>query len=504
MTERVREGAFVALVVLCGFLLRYWHLASFGWIADGGIFLAGMRITNFSLLHFSDVDVYGQLARDFLEGRGLNLPFTPPMTTFLLIAIYKLFGYDFFAAKIVYAALGALSLPAVYFTGRELAGKTAAQIGIVLCAASFTLIFIAGGLNTENVYLFTMAWAMALFVALYREKYFAAAWPAPAAFLFGIAAGAALLTRSEFALVLLGFLALGVTRPGWPSARKMRIAAAAACGIALLVLPWTARNYFYLSEFNKKLAEIKMPVIVPLAMNGPFNFYEGHSPLANGTYAPAVVRIQLENGYFANLDYNNPDHLRMVRDGFVIGWRYLLEHPQHELAMLQVKLTVFINGFANGMLPGNFPAGLTGTVENAADSFVPDSKLALWAGMLLACAGGFTLWRRREAGAERWIIILPLASVLAATLMFYGLSRMVFPVLPYYYLLAAAGIQHIRRATGLRPAQSDTALFGAVLLLLAAGWLQTREINVVSKIPMGNFGKFRIEQIRHEDIGKKK
>ena len=500
MTERGREAAFVALVVLSAFLLRYWHLASFGWVADGRVSLAGMRTTGYSLLHFSDADVYGRLARDLLEGRGLNLPFTPPMTTFLLAAVYKLSGYDFFAAKIVYAALGALALPAVYFTGRELLGKTAAQTGIILCAASFTLIVIAGGLNTETVYLFTSAWAVALFVALYRENHFAAASPAPTAFVFGIAAGAALLSRSEFALVLLGLFAFGVTRPGWPSAKKMRIAASAACGAALLILPWTARNYFYLSEFNKRLTSVTLPVIVPVAMNGPFNFFEGHSPSANGTYSPAVTQTRLEYGYLVNLDYSNPDHLRMVRDGYAIGWRYLLEHPRHELAMLPVKLTVFFNGFANGMLPGNVPAGLNGTVENAADSFVPDSKMALWAGMFLAGIGAFTLWRRREAGPERWIIVLPLASVLAATLIFYGLSRMVFPALPYYYLLAAAGIERLWRTTGIRPARTDAAFFGAALLLLVAGWLQSREITVVSKTPGGDFGKYRIERVRPEDL----
>ncbi len=500
MTERGREAAFVALVTLGAFLMRYWHLASFGWMADGKMLLAGMRTTTYSLLHFSDADVYGRLARDLLEGRGIGMPFTPPGITFLLAAIYKLFGYDFFTAKTVYAAMGALAVPALYFTGRELLGRTAARTGIILCAASFTLIFIAGGLNTEDVYLFVMAWAVALFTALYREKYFAAAWPAAAAFTFGIVAGAALLTRSEFALVLLGFLALGVARPGWPLVKKMRIAAATAAGIALLVLPWTARNYFYLTEFNKQLAEVKLPVIVPVAMNGPFNFLEGHNPRANGTYSPAVTQSQLEYGYFVNLDYHNPDHLRMVRDGYAIGWRYLLEHPAHELALLPVKLSVFINGFANGVLPSNLPFGLTGTVESAADSFVSGSNLALWAGMPLAFIGVFTLWRRREAGYERWIIVLPLAATFATIMIFYGLSRMVFPALPFYYLLMAAGIECLWRASGIRPpAWTEAAFFGLVVLLIAGGWMQSRGMTVVSKIPAGNLGRYRIEPLRTED-----
>ncbi len=499
MTERKREAAFVALVTLCAFLLRYWHLTSFGWVADGKMLLAGMRTTTYSLLHFSDADVYGRLARDFLEGRGLSMPFTPPGTTLLLAAVYKILGYDFFTAKTVYAAMGALAIPAIYFTGRELLGKPAARDGIMLCAISFTLIFITGGLNTENVYLFATAWAAALFTAIYREKYFAAAWPGASAFAFGIVAGASLLSRSEFALMLLGFLILGIARPGWPAAKKMRIAAATAAGIALLVLPWTARNYFYLTEFNKKLAEVKLPVIVPVAMNGPFNFLEGHNPSANGTYSPAVTQTQLEYGYFVNLDYNNPDHLRMVRDGYVIGWRYLLEHPAHELAMLPVKLAVFANGFANGVMLGNFPCGLTGTVESAADSFVPDSKIALWAGMPLALIGVLALWRRREAGYERWIIVLPLVATFATMMIFYGLSRMVFPALPYYYLLMAAGIEYLWRATGLRPARTEAAFFGAVLLLMAAGWLQSREITVVSKTPAGNYGKYHVDPLRPAD-----
>lgn len=487
--EGRKEAAAVLFVVASAFLLRYWHLGSVGWATEEFGHSLGMRLTNSSILHFSDSDSYTSMAKDYLEGRGPNPPFNPPMVTFLLIAIYKVFGYDFFSAKTVYALLGSLALAPVYFTARTLFGRQVAFATILLCAASFTLIFITGALNIENAYLLTLSLAVSLFTALYTDGDFAKKHPVALPLVFGLCSGGAMLTRSEFALALALFFLMGIFKRRWSAAYKMRVAVLALIGLLLAVSPWTYRNWEYMKNFNAQHPQARLPVFVPVAMNGPFNFVEGHSPWANGTYAPAVAG-ELKEGYFTTLNAANPEHLMLLRDGFKLGWEYMKSHPDRELANLPVKLKVFANGFANGFLLDNFPAGLRGGSESMADSFVPDSGVMLVLGLTLFLAGAFIILR--EADAKTAIPFIPLAAVLFATVMFYGLSRLAYPALPYFFMVMAVAIARLWRRLNVPLARPYLAVTVLTATLLVAGFVQSRHFTVFHKEPRGGYGGFHL------------
>lgn len=490
MNERYKETAVLLLIVAAAFALRLWHLESFGWWADGKLHLIGMRLFNSSPLHFSDSDSYTIMARDILEGRGLNIPFNPPTVTFMLTAIYRHFGFDYLAAKTVYAALGALALFPLHYIAREAFGKSEALLSTLLCAASFTLIFITGGLNIENVYLFAVAVAVGLFTALYRSE----EGSATLALFFGLAAGAAALTRSEFVVITAGLFLVGLLRPEWGLARKAKVALVAAVGLALALAPWAVRNYRYMTELNHANPGLDLPVFVPVALNGPFNFVEGHSPFANGTYAPALAG-DLKDGYLAELKPENPRHLAMLRNGYYYGWDYMKNHPDHELRNLPVKIRVYAEGFANGFGLKNFPAGLEGGSESMADSFVPDSRGMLWIGLLLFAAGAITVFSRVERDPFVLTPFLPLAAILMVSVVFYGLSRLVYPALPFFYMFVSAGFLSLIRVLNVPlPNRYTIAALGAVFLL-GFGYWQSRERTVLYKENRGGYGKFHLSPI---------
>lgn len=488
---RRREIALVAFIILAAFFLRYWHITSTGWVTADESFYLGMQTKNSSVFHFSDADFYEKLVDGYLENKTFDIPFAPPFTQFLLIAGYSLFGKNYFALKIVYALIGSLSLVSIYITARELFGKETAILTITLCAASFTLIFITGGLNIENVYLFTVSLAAALFVLLYRERGAAQARPFLFSFVFGFSAGAAALTRSEFTLVLAVMLLFIVLKKGWDARKKARVVLFTLLGCAVLLGPWTIRNYVYMKDFNARYPAANLPQFVPMSLNGPFNFAEGHHPAANGSYSPAFAG-KLKGGYHVVLRPDNPRQLAYVRDGYRMGWEYIKNNPARELKLVPVKVKIFLDGFANGFMLNNFPAGLKGKSESMADSFVPDSSAPLVAGLFLFFIGCYAIVMRREAGAIRYFPLVPLGAVLLVTLVFYGLSRLAYPVLPYYYMVISAGSVYIAQRWRLIERLPKNFAFSIIALIILVGFIQSRSLTVLYKKESGPFGKFEV------------
>ena len=485
-----REIALVVFIVLAGFLFRYWHITSTGWVTDEESFYLGMLYKNHSAFHFSDADTYDKLAQGFLKNRSLDLPFNPPFTSFFLIAVYTVFGKSFFAAKIIYAMLGSVSLAFIYVTARILFSAPVAAATATLCAASFTLIFITGSLNIENVYLFTLSLSVCLFVLLYMEKGMALRRPRLFAFLFGLSAGCAALSRSEFLLILAAMFFFGLFKNGWSAKHKALTAMMALIGVLVVITPWSARNYVYMKDFNARRSAANLPEFVPLSLNGPFNFVEGHNPMATGTYAPGFVG-ELVQGYRVNMNPNDERHLAFLRDGYSIGWNYIINNPKKELALLPVKMKVFLNGFANGFMLGNFPAGLAGGSESMADSFVPDKKAALYAGIVLFLVG-IVLLIVRGGSPVRFLPAVIVSAVLFVTISYYGLSRLAYPILPYYYMIVSVSLHFIAERFGMLERLPKRFALSVVALLVVVGFLQSRSFTVLHKKESGVYGKFKL------------
>ncbi len=488
--ERRREIALVVFIVLAAFLFRYWHITSTGWVTDEKTFYLGMLHKNSSVFHFSDADTYDRLAQGFINKGSLDLPFNPPFTTFFLIAVYTVFGKNFFAAKVVYALLGSVSLALIYVTARLLFGRPAAAAAAILCAASFTLISITGGLNIENIYLFTLSLSVCLFALLYTQTGAAGRRPHLFSFLFGISAGLAALSRSEFALILAAMFLFGFFNKGWSAKQKAVIAVTAMAGVLLVLTPWSARNYAYMKDFNARHPAANLPLFVPLSMNGPFNFVEGHNPMANGTYAPRFVG-ELEEGYRVVMNPNDERHLAYLRDGYAIGWEYIKNNPAREMELLPVKLNVFLDGFANGFMLKNFPAGLSGGSRSMADSFVPDSKAALYAGIILF-AVGFAVLVVRGGSPIRFLPSVVIGAVLFVTVAYYGLSRLAYPVLPYYYMIVSVGGVFIAERFFMMKRTPKWFAPSIVALLVIAGFLQSLSLTVLRREDIGPYGKFKL------------
>ncbi|MFQ5558992.1 MAG: ArnT family glycosyltransferase [Nitrospinota bacterium] len=473
------EVAAVLLIVLLAFFFRYWHLTSIGWVTEETTFLLGMQTENSSPFHFSDADYYHNLALDYLNGKGLNLPFPPPFTLFFLIAAYKALGVNFFLVKVVYAVVSSLSLIPTYLIARLGFGKAEGVLTIVLCALSFNLIFITGGLNIENIYLFTLSFALLFYTLIYSKPPDTRFFP-PLSLLFGFFSAIAALTRSEFVLIFATLIFCIALRKGVPLSFNLRIAVFSLLGFSLTLFPWGYRNYQYMKNFNLLYPETGLPLLVPTSLNGPLNFFQGHNPKANGTYTPEFLG-SMSGGSFKSVDFSNKDHLSYMVDGYKLGLDYIFENPKKELSLVPVKLGIFFRGLSNGFFLNNFPVGLSGGPETMADSFVPSSKAVIPIGLVLFFSGWVGATRLKGAPAIKYLPVLLLGTVLLINLAFYGLSRLVYPMLPYYFMMVAVGVVYLMKKTVLyekvRPVHILALLIGVFLIgsYQAKGFVVLRE-----------------------------
>ncbi|MEW5734410.1 MAG: glycosyltransferase family 39 protein [Thermodesulfobacteriota bacterium] len=236
------------------------------------LLLEYLRLSPLARVPVVDADYYWRIAVDTgILGKPLPpMFFSAPLYPLTLTAAVFLVGYNL-------AAVYVLQMAAAFATGllaalcaRNVFGKGHGSVAFVLVMAYFPLAFFSLKVLPEVFSLFFLA----LFLAL-ASRYSALSRPRDAASL-GLAAGAAVLVRSQYTLVVavVFFLLFFIRQePGWKRFAAKRMLA--VCAAALVpVLCWGLINQartgtFFLSPPN----------------GGP-TFYQGNNPSARGLYTP--------------------------------------------------------------------------------------------------------------------------------------------------------------------------------------------------------------------------
>jgi hypothetical protein len=155
-------------------------------------------------------------------------------------------------------------------------------------------------------------------------------------------------------------------------------------------------------------------------------------PLAGG---PAGYPAFLVSGLPpADLSFVYPPHLRLVNDGYSIGWQWIREHPRDFGRLAVKKLAIFWSGAASGLTGWNFPMGLSGR-RRAVDlvSPDPDPLAAAWQiAVLGGCVAGLVS-AVRQAAIVPWLVFL--ATKVVVTVLFFGYARTGATVIPIVALL---------------------------------------------------------------------
>ena len=199
---------------------------------------------------------FGRIARSILQGHGYGSPFAdtgtsallPPVYTYVLAAVFKVFGLytktSIIAAASLNSLISALTCIPVYFIARKCFGDRVARWSAWGWAFSpYGIYFSADWL--WSTCLFTLLLALVFLAALYLEETTSVlSWA-----MFGVLCGVTALTE-PVVLAVLPFLGL------WTCYRLHKrhgrwllpVFVSALCLITVLA-PWTVRNYDAFHEF---------------------------------------------------------------------------------------------------------------------------------------------------------------------------------------------------------------------------------------------------------------
>ena len=254
-----RRRAVYAICLALGFILAFAARISFN---DD---LSGMDLT---CGNYDGID-YHWLAKNLCRGRGYHTfsgtghgchLLRPPGYPIYAAAVYCIAGMGFASLKIADTLLSALSAVMAALIARELAGRKAALLALLIAALYRPAAFFATRIFSENLFCFLMLLSIALMIR-HKDK----RWAYAAA---GGISGYLILTRPVWLGVATFILAWIIV------SRKRRIIQASCflIGIAVALTPWV----IYCR------ATLGMPVspIMLSSLRGAYSSWAAHNPAA--------------------------------------------------------------------------------------------------------------------------------------------------------------------------------------------------------------------------------
>lgn len=350
-----------------------------------------------------DAASYDRVARTLLSGGAYGeyaerpSVFWPPLFPFLLTAIYKVFGYNLMAGRVVLAILGALLPMLAYLAVSKIERQPIAVLtGVGLVFYPY-LVYFGAWLIAEGLYFALLGWILWIGVRLQQKPSLGPA------LLFGLACALAILAKPThlFQLLFLGiwFLCCFVAVRWW---RRLALGVFTAAVIVLGLAPWVYHNYHTFGT------------LILVSTNGGYTFYGANNADAFG-------------GHYEHFPPGIPDLSEAEEQAayYRLGIAWITSNPQAYLELTGRKLTRLISPLSVASSPQDFR--------------VPAEPIfrLLYALFLIASASGLVLslrdWR------QYYLFYTPILGVFLSTVIFYGDTRFTLPAVPSLVLFASLG-----------------------------------------------------------------
>jgi len=375
---------------------------------------------------------------------GDNAPtaYRPPLYPYFLAAVMALGGSSSFTLMAAHALLGAATALLTYGMAWRVY-PSSAWVAATIVALYPTLVIYTGLVLSENLYI-PLLLAVVLALQSIESARGGLLWSALAGALGGLTAlarSAALLLAPAGAFLL-----------GPPSARRRAgRALIATCAAALIVAPWTYRNYRFLGAF------------IPIDTNAGFNLMVGNNPRATGQLRLDVLR-DLEREHFTG-----KEELERHRAGLQVARDFVLRHPLRWLALAPRKLGYLV-GLEGRELLWAYSHGYFGAIQPWSLRLCLVTVLAGFPLLFLSALLGAALRPDRTL----LLVILYTAVLHVAT---FGESRFHLPLVPPLAVFAACGWRVLRREGWGALRRAGRGRLAAILLIgLAAASHWTAEL----------------------------
>lgn len=339
----------------------------------------------------------------------------PPAYPLVLGAVYALTDDSTSAGRLAQGVLGTVVVALIGVLAAQLWGRRAGLVSLGIAAVYPPLIVFGGTLLTEPLFL-TLMLTAANAALRYR-----ATSNLPWLVLTGVAAGLAILTRENGAVLLIPLAMAVWGRRPWMSLRAAAAPALLLGCAVLVVAPWTIRNAVTLDAF------VPVTTTAPFTLAGTYNETARRDPSYPAAWRPpnldpSYAEIAAERGASETAV---GDRLgEAVKDFIAADPLYILEVGYHNARRL-----FHLDGLDWGR---RSVAGTTGFGRSAAD--LATLSFLLCAG--LALVGG---WTRDARIAPVFIWMMP-TFLLLSVVFVRGVTRFRIPADPFLILLAALGL----------------------------------------------------------------
>lgn len=356
---------------------------------------------------FSDWKEYDLVGMSLASGTGFTIygqPYLihPPGYPLFLGLLYLLFGHSYAAVKVAQSLLGALTCVVILLVGERLFTRRVGLVAAALAAVYPHLVYYSGILMSETLFVFLSTLCLYALVRL-RED------PSPRRMaLAGLVLGLASLTRPMLlfmpALLLVWmWVELGSTR------RALVVTATLWLWMALVILPWTVRNYVVTGTF------------VPIVATHWVTLY--------GANNPTILANQDAVGGWVDPEPMTPDEYRAAYLAFMS--EMLFQRPLDLVKLELHKLKRFWSLFPKTQTPGR-------------DALI---NLLSYGWLLPLFLAGMILAARMQPAPG--ILYLWVAYFCLLTLVLHGTTRYRQPLEPVILLFAAFTLVRVWDRTGL-------------------------------------------------------
>jgi len=229
------------------------------------------RASPFSRLPIIDEEAYVDWAKQIAAGDvlGKTVFYQDPLYPYFLGFLFWIAGTNYTLVRLLQVVMGTLSVAAVFWTARKLLSEKPALLAAGIMATYRGLYFFELQLLKESMVILFAALSYALGVAAADQPKSKARWLG-----LGLTLGLLTLLRGNYQ-ALLPFAVIWPFISAWhdPWPERLLRASALALGLALVIVPVTARNHAVGGEW------------VLTTSQGGANFYIGNNPVADGRYA---------------------------------------------------------------------------------------------------------------------------------------------------------------------------------------------------------------------------
>lgn len=417
-------GALTPVLILAACrILRHRPGRDAYWLACVLGLATGLRLACVLLVPYTpvaDFAVYHQSGVNMAREWTLLVPaaatyrcFFPPGQVFTIGVLYRLFGADPLWPQLLNCVYSVATVAGVWYIANRWFGSFAARAASLIAAILPSTVFGCLLIGAEVSQTFWLVLAICIYVRWVDEAA-RLRW----AVLCGMCLGIGALIRPTYVLLP---AAIGLhLLLSWTNWRKAVLTATVlAAGVAMAVLPWTARNYAVTGGF------------MLISSNGGGNLYSANNPQADGGYTTSA---------WIHVFDSATDDLSLNRIGMECGKEWILQHPRDFAFLAGQKLARFWESdkevawwATSSPAAGGRSFGVF--AESYSDGF--------YFGCLIAAAIG--LWRfRRQLKADRgWMIVPIMAACFTAVHMVFESQGkyhyMLAPLIAVFAALAAGG-----------------------------------------------------------------